>query len=149
MRRLLREIDIPPLWLAIAAAAIWGVARVWPVMLPGARPVGGALIALGLLLTAVAGGQMLWRRTSPIPRRVPRVMLDSGAFALSRNPIYLSDAIMLTGWMLWSGGIWGAPVVALFMLWITRRYILPEEAEIARRFGPAFDTYRAKVRRWL
>lgn len=149
MLRLLREIDIPPLWLSLAAAAIWGVAQVWPVALPDGHPAGAALIALGGVLTAVAGWQMLWRRTSPIPRRVPRVMLDTGAFALSRNPIYLSDALMLIGWMLWTGGIWGAPVVALFMAWITRRYIQPEEAELARRFGPAFERYRAKVRRWL
>lgn len=149
MRRILREIDIPPLWLVLAAALVWGISRWFPVMLPGGRHVGGALIALGLVLMGLAGAQMLWHRTSPIPRRVPSSMVTDWAFALSRNPIYLADTLILTGWMLWTGGIWAAPVVILFSVLITRRYILPEEAELSLTFGEDFDRYKARVRRWL
>lgn len=145
----LRELDIPPLWLAVFAAAGWMLTRIWALPVPGGRMIGGALMALGagLLLGAVA--QMVLRRTSAIPRRAPAVLVRDGLFALSRNPIYLGDAIALAGWLLWRDGIWTLWLVPLFMALIARRYILPEEATLAARFGPEYEDWCRLTRRWL
>ncbi|HEX5952685.1 MAG TPA: isoprenylcysteine carboxylmethyltransferase family protein, partial [Rhodanobacteraceae bacterium] len=37
----------------------------------------------------------------------------------------------------------------LFVLYITRFQIVPEERTLAARFGPAYAAYRQRVRRWL
>jgi protein-S-isoprenylcysteine O-methyltransferase Ste14 len=34
-------------------------------------------------------------------------------------------------------------------LWLDQLQILPEEAAMRARFGPAYDAYRTQVRRWL
>lgn len=146
---MLREIDIPPLWLALFAALGWGVGRLVPLTVPFARPLGYGLVAVALVLMGVAVAQMVLRRTTFIPRRDPAALVTSGAFALSRNPIYLADALALAGLMLIWGALLALPLVALFVAFITRRYILGEEARIGAHFGADYAAYCARVRRWL
>ena len=148
-RQALREIDIPPLWLALFAAAVWAVGHFLPVPVPFGREAGFGLIGIGLVLMGLAAAQMVLARTSFIPRRRPDQLVTWGVFALSRNPIYLGDALVLTGLCL----AWHAPhaliLVPAFMGFITRRFIRAEEVWIGAAYGPAYAAYRAKVRRWL
>jgi protein-S-isoprenylcysteine O-methyltransferase Ste14 len=39
--------------------------------------------------------------------------------------------------------------VGLYLAWITRFQILPEERMLAERFPDAYPAYRRRVRRWL
>ncbi|KEO56124.1 methyltransferase family protein [Thioclava pacifica] len=147
--KLLREIDLPPLWLALFAAITWALAQVAAMPLPYDRPLGGALIGLGLALMGVAAAQMVLHHTTFIPRRDPSDLVTSGVFALSRNPIYLGDALVLAGLALWWQVPLGLLLVPLFMGFITIRYIRGEEARIAAHFGDSYAAYRARTRRWL
>ena len=149
LKRLLREIDIPPLWLGLFAAAGYGIGRLWPIALPAGGHVGRALVALGVVLMGLAAAQMVMRRTTFIPRRDPSALVTRGAFALSRNPIYLGDALVLAGGLIWTGSALALPLVPAFMALITRRYILGEEARIAAHFGEDYARYCARTRRWL
>lgn len=146
---MLRELDIPPLWLVIFAALGWALGALAPLPLPLGREIGWSLAGLGVALMLTAAAQMVLMRTSFIPRRDPEALVTSGVFALSRNPIYLGDTLLLAGLMLlWEAPL-GLPLVPAFMAFITRRYILAEEARIAARFGPAYGAYCARTRRWL
>jgi len=148
-KRALREIDIPPLWLAIFASAGWAIGQLVPVSVPYGRVIGMGLVGVGLLLMCLAAAQMVLRHTTFIPRRDPAALVTGGIFALSRNPIYLGDAIALTGLLLVWNAVLGLWLVPLFMVFITRRYILGEEAMIGAHFGADYDAYRARTRRWL
>ncbi|MDF1619455.1 isoprenylcysteine carboxylmethyltransferase family protein [Defluviimonas nitratireducens] len=142
-------IDLPPVWLALFAALVWLGAQPFQLGLPYGPVAGIGLIVAGLVLMGLAAGQMVLARTSFIPRRNPDALVTGGVFALSRNPIYLGDALVLAGLALrWEAlhMIW---LVPLFMLFITKRFILGEEARIAARFGPEFTRYTARTRRWL
>lgn len=145
----LKEIDIPPLWLAVFAAPGWAVGQVFPLALPHGAALGLVLLALGLGLMGLAAGQMVLARTSFIPRRRPERLVTWGVFALSRNPIYLADALVLAGLLLWWNAVLAAPLVPAFMAFITRRFIRGEEAWIAAAHGAEYAAYRARVRRWL
>src|SRR5690606_7523191 len=90
-----KEIDFPPVWLAGFAALGGVIGRVVPVVTPVNDELGAILIFAGLTLMIVAAGQMLIARTSVIPRRDPDAFVHGGVFRLSRNPIYLADAILL------------------------------------------------------
>lgn len=147
--RWLREIDIPPLWLGVFAVAGWGLTRLWVLPVPAGRILGVVLMVVGFGLLFGAVAQMTLRRTSAIPRRAPAVLVQTGFFALSRNPIYLGDAVALAGWLLWCDGVWTLWLVPLFMALIARRYIALEEAVLAARFGPEFDDWCRRTRRWL
>ena len=79
----------------------------------------------------------------------PDALVTTGPFAISRNPIYLADALILMGLSLrWDAPI-GVLLVPAFVWLITRRFILAEEARLSDHFGAAFDAYRKDTRRWL
>ena len=144
---MLREIDIPPFWLTLALGLSWGLGGVWSVA--GFGLAGIALIAVGLALMAVALVAMVLAGTSFVPRRDPAALVTGGVFAISRNPIYLGDALILTGAIACWGAVLALPLVPLFMMLITQRYIKDEEARLRAGFGHAFDTWAARVPRWI
>lgn len=150
MRPILAEIDIPPSWLALHLAAAWALSLVSPAVFGTAGAVAGAaLAALGLLIMLVAAAQMILARTTVIPRRDPSSLVTSGLFSLSRNPIYLADAVLLTGAILWLDAILALPLVAIFVWLIQRRYIRDEETRLTLAFGPEFDLWAGRTRRWI
>ena len=88
-------------------------------------------------------------RTTVIPRRNPAALVTGGVFRLTRNPIYLGDAALLTGAILWWDAPAALPLVPAFVWLITRRFIRDEEARLRAAFGADFDRWAARVRRWL
>ena len=150
MRPILHQIDIPPSWLALHIAAAWVVSVVSPPVFGGlGRILGPGLVVLGLLLMAAAVAQMALARTTVIPRRDPSALVTGGVFGWSRNPIYLADAIVLTGAILWLDAVLALPLVAVFVWLIQTRFIRDEEARLTLAFGPEFDLWAARVRRWV
>ena len=143
-------LDTPPVWLLAALALAWAQAR-WLPLVPGSgflTAAGWGMIAGAVLLFADAALRFARARTSIIPREVPRMLLTTGAYRLSRNPIYLADALLLAGCaLLWDPG--GLVLVPAFVLLITRRFIRGEEAVCAATFGAEWTAYAARVRRWL
>jgi protein-S-isoprenylcysteine O-methyltransferase Ste14 len=114
---------------------------------PG-RIAGTVLIVGGLFIFISALLQFRRHRTTVMPRETPVAMIDSGIYRLSRNPIYLADTLFLAGAALW----WDAAsllLVPLFVMIITRRFILGEESGLRAVFGATFDRYAAQTRRWL
>jgi protein-S-isoprenylcysteine O-methyltransferase Ste14 len=148
--RALAFLDLPPVWLAAHLLAAWLLAPVSPPVLgkPGILA-GIGLVGLGLLITLLAAAQMALARTTVIPRRTPSALVTSGLFAWSRNPIYLSDVLILLGAILWLDAILALPLVAGFVWLIQNRFILDEEARLTERFGPEFDLWAAHTRRWV
>ena len=150
MRPILQQIDIPPSWLALHIAAAWVVSLVSPPVFGGLGQVlGPGLVVPGLMLMAAAVAQMARARTTVIPRRDPSALVTGGVFGWSRNPIYLADAILLTGAILWLDAVLALPLVAVFVWLIQTRFIRDEEARLTLAFGPEFDLWAARVRRWV
>lgn len=144
-----KEVDFPPVWLAGFAALGGVIGRLAPIELGVNSIVGAGLILVGLGLMLVAAAQMALARTTVIPHRDPSALVMGGVFGLSRNPIYLADALVLTGLYLHWDALLALPLVAVFMAIITRRFIRPEEARLAAMFGEIYDDYRARTRRWI
>jgi protein-S-isoprenylcysteine O-methyltransferase Ste14 len=142
-------IDLPPIWLAGFAAATWALGQAWPVPMPGGGFIGWSLVLTGLLLMFAAIATMAIQRTTVVPRRAPSALVVSGVFRFTRNPIYLGDAILLSGLAV----LWQAPaallLVPVFMAVIAQRFIRGEEARLRAAFGAEFDAYARRARRWL
>ena len=140
-------LDYPPVWLAGFVAAAWGIGRVWP--MTGLPVMGWLLVGAGLMLVAAAAAQFARARTTIVPHETPSALVTGGVYRLSRNPIYLADALILTGLCL----VWGAwpalLLVPVFVAVITARFIRPEEDRIRAAFGPEFGHWAARVRRWI
>jgi len=142
----LRDIDIPPSWLVLHIGAAWVLSLVSPSVF-GAWGVvlGPGLVGLGALVLGAAALQMVRSRTTVIPRRTPSALVTGGMFAWSRNPIYLADAVILSGAILWLA----LPLVASFVWLIQTRFIRDEEARLTEAFGPEFDLWASRTRRWF
>jgi protein-S-isoprenylcysteine O-methyltransferase Ste14 len=146
----MRKLDLPPIWLAGAVALVWLLDRVLPLPMFGRLWLAGpVLVAAGLVLVVGAALQMRALNTSFIPRQKPSTLVTTGFFRLCRNPIYLGDALILFGVILWRDAPIGLPVLAAFLWIITTRFILAEEAVLRRSFGPAFEAWASRSGRWL
>ncbi|WP_245875325.1 methyltransferase family protein [Tabrizicola aquatica] len=150
MPKFLTEIDIPPSWLALHVLAAWVLGLLSPALFGAAGDwLGLGLVALGAALMLAAVFQMARARTTVIPRRNPSSLVTGGVFGWSRNPIYLADALILLGAILWLDAVLALPLVASFVWLIQTRFIRDEEARLTLAFGPEFDLWAARTRRWL
>ena len=141
---------LPQAWLLPFVLAGLAVGRLLPVgPFPVLRGAGLFLVILGLALMLWAARTMRAARTTVMPGRAPDHLVTAGPFALSRYPIYLGDVIVLAGLMLAVDATPGLVVVPGFAWLLEHRFIRREEAVIAARFGPAYEDYRSRVRRWI
>jgi protein-S-isoprenylcysteine O-methyltransferase Ste14 len=78
----------------------------------------------------------------------PDQLVDSGPYAHSRNPMYVAWTLGYLGVALIAGTAW--PLLLLpVVLAVTQIAVLREERSLERRFGDAYRTYKASVRRYL
>ncbi len=146
-------IDIPPVWLLAMLILAWLQAThvsiglsfggVW------ADFVGGLLVGGGLLFMIFALYEMRRFKTTPIPHMDADHLVITGIFARSRNPIYLGDVLILTGLILRWDAVLALPLIPIFVWIIERRFIIPEEDRLRRKFRADFARYCEKTRRWI
>jgi protein-S-isoprenylcysteine O-methyltransferase Ste14 len=124
--------------------------------IPIRRVVAGPWRWTGVPLLGVGVAVVLWvaamfRRagTTIRPFETSSALVARGPFRLSRNPIYLGMVVFLLGVALLAGSLSPFLVIPVFAWILDRRFIRAEEAILAKTFGPAYDTYRGRVRRWI
>ena len=144
----------PPLVVALFAGIMWQLAERLPFggfAFALQRPLAGLVVLAGLALMAAAAWTMLRARTTVNPLKPERAtrLVTGGVFARSRNPIYLGDALILAGLALGFGNWLGFLLLPLFVWFIGRLQIAPEERALQRLFGEVYRAYCARVRRWL
>ncbi|MBK8249175.1 MAG: isoprenylcysteine carboxylmethyltransferase family protein [Gemmatimonadetes bacterium] len=75
-------------------------------------------------------------------------LVSTGFFALSRNPLYVGNILILAGLFV----IWNSPWMYLFgapfFLLGYRAIVAAEEAYLGRQYGSEFAAYCARVPRW-
>ena len=144
----------PPIIVGLVAAAAVAMNHVAPTrtLFPASNAtfvIGGAAIAAGLGLDVWAMRTMQRRRANILPHRAATALVTTGPFALSRNPIYLANTLLLAGAGLAFANAW-LLLGALAQAWmVSHLAIRREEAHLAIRFGGAWHAYAAKVPRWL
>jgi protein-S-isoprenylcysteine O-methyltransferase Ste14 len=149
------ELKIPPLVVVLVAGTImWVLAVLTPTLslrLPHVRLLGGALMTAGIL--AVIAGVVAFRRaqTTVDPTRPDHAsaVVTQGIYALTRNPMYLGFLLALVGWAAWLGNLPACLVPALFVQYMNRFQIEPEERLLADKFGAPYRDYLLRVRRWI
>lgn len=147
----MKRIDLPPVWLAIFAALGWGQAAWFPVASFGAFGdwAGGALVLAGLALAVGAAVEFRRARTTIIPHGTPSAIVTSGVYRISRNPIYLGDALILAGLGLRWDSVLALILVPVFAAVVTVRFIVPEERRLRALFAAEFEDWAGRVRRWI
>ncbi|CUH52941.1 methyltransferase family protein [Shimia marina] len=148
-----RFFDVPPVWLVAALLLAWMQVRHFPMGLSfgpvWADLLGGLLVGGGVLLMSLAVMEMRRHQTSFHPHHDSARLVQSGIFSRSRNPIYLGDMMVLTGLILYWDAVLSLPLVPLFLWFLERRFVIPEENRLRRTFRMDYARYCEKVRRWV
>jgi protein-S-isoprenylcysteine O-methyltransferase Ste14 len=123
---------------------------------PSAVPSLHVAIALGLAVFALAfsvSGVLAFRKArttkNPMKPEAASSLVVTGVCKVTRNPMYVGLAFLLLAWavFLWSAWALAGPLV--FVSYISRFQIAPEERVLARLFGAEYSAYKSRVRRWL
>ncbi len=142
----------PPLLYVAAFAAVLTGHWLWPVPLldhPAVTWIGAALLVAGMAMN-VWGAYSLRKARTPInPYRATRTVVSTGAFAVSRNPLYVGLDVVFLGLCALVNSLWGP--VFLMPLLVVMHYgvIRREERHLEVTFGDAYRRYRERVRRYL
>jgi protein-S-isoprenylcysteine O-methyltransferase Ste14 len=106
-------------------------------------------LALGIGLNLVADGSFKKNETTVKPLEESTALISTGAFRVSRHPMYLGFVLVLFGIAVLMGSLTPYAVVFIFTIFMDVVFIRFEEKELERTFGEAWFEYRSKVRRWI
>lgn len=149
------ELRIPPLALmGLFALLMWGAAMLTPLLhvsMAGASVLGSVIAAIGGLLAALGVFEFRKVRTTVDPRMPHKseTLVVSGVYRISRNPMYVGFLVALAGWALYLSSLTAWVFLPLFVVYMNRYQIKPEERYMRERFGKDFDRYVGQVRRWI
>jgi len=149
------ELKIPPPVVALLiGAAMWLAARYGATLdLPfSVRVVALVVAVLAGGATALAGDLEFKRAETTINPLKPEkstALVTSGIYRFTRNPMYVGLTLALVGWTAFLCSAWALPGPVVFVLYISRFQIAPEERVLSAKFGQAYADYRSRVRRWL
>jgi protein-S-isoprenylcysteine O-methyltransferase Ste14 len=145
----------PPILMALtilaglALDAASGQALASLVAFPGAKLLGGAVVALALANDAWCAATFARHRTTILPHRAASHLATDGPFRWSRNPIYISHVAVVLGLGLLIGSPFTVLLTPLLALGLQKLAVEPEERHLLAKFGADYQAYMARTRRWL
>jgi protein-S-isoprenylcysteine O-methyltransferase Ste14 len=153
----LRRLELrvpPPVVTATFALLMWLIAHPLPfldVQLPARIPVAAVFLAISLLIGAAAllGFRKAKTTINPMKPDASTALVTGGIYRWTRNPMYLGMLAILIGWACIVSNWAALAMLPLFVAYLNRFQIEPEERALRERFGAEFETYRRRVRRWL
>jgi protein-S-isoprenylcysteine O-methyltransferase Ste14 len=115
----------------------------------GARILGWPLVGGGVGLSGWAIWTMRAAETTMRPDKPVSNLIQQGPFRYTRNPLYLSDAMIYAGIAVLRNSLWAVVLLPLAMFVIQREVMGREERYLERTFGEEYLDYKARVRRWI
>lgn len=149
------ELKIPPIIImALIGGIMWFVATLVPqlvLVIPGQvilAAIAGftsiALILAGAIAFRVAGTTV-----NPMQPSNTSSLVTRGLYQLSRNPMYAGFLLLLLSWALLLSNIVSFAGLPVFVWYMNRFQIIPEEQALIAKFGAEYIAYAKNVRRWL
>ena len=86
---------------------------------------------------------------SPLQPEKASSLVVSGVFKHSRNPMYLGLSLILLSVAVQFNFVGGILIVFMFIAFITKFQIIPEEIAMEKLFGEEFIRYKKRTRRWI
>jgi len=146
---------IPPPIIALACAGlIWASSHYFPEFgfeFEAQKKIAIFLAVLGIAIDIFSVRLFFKNNTTVNPHDPSKSewLVTTGIYRFTRNPMYVGMAILLVAVGVWFGSWAFVPAAGLFILYLTRYQIIPEEQMLRKKFGEAYDRYCEKVRRWI
>ena len=107
------------------------------------------IIAVMLLILSINKFRQVGTTISPLKPNKTSSLINSGIYGYTRNPMYLGLLLMLFSIAFFLKNFISFLIIPLFILFITKNQILPEEEALEKIFGVEYKNYKKKVRRWI
>ncbi|SEG11335.1 methyltransferase family protein [Nitrosomonas ureae] len=149
------ELKIPPAILVLLFAVVmWFVSSMSPwavIQIPGKEWGAGALWIMGLALIIVAAIEFISAKTTanPLTPGLATSIVTTGVYRLSRNPMYAGFLLMLAAWGVFLANVLSVLLLPLFVVYLNRFQIIPEENALLAKFGNDYARYLKSTRRWV
>jgi len=143
---------LPPVYWVIAAGLILFLDQLIPAGIstgPVAWGLGGCLIYIGVFLVVIPTVSFNVHNTSIFPFQRSTKLIETGPYAVTRNPMYLGMSIVLLGITIGLGNLFTAIVPITFLWVIQKRFVEPEELFLEKLFDDRYLSYKHRVRRWV
>lgn len=145
----------PPFFFVVGWVTAWLLERRIGFAIDGAgasvaQELFGAILILAGLVGVGAGVGMFHRaRTSVLPMRPAHALVTSGPYRWTRNPMYLSMTSLYVGLAAVVNLAWPVVLLPAVLAALSVFVIEREERYLVGRFGAEYESYRARVRRWV
>jgi protein-S-isoprenylcysteine O-methyltransferase Ste14 len=149
------ELKVPPLAVVIIASLImWGIEQITPsidIAWSWRITLGILVFGISILFLSLSILSFKKARTTLTPLAPERAnsLVQSGVFAISRNPIYLALLIFLLSFAIVLANAYSLSGLLVFYIYLTQFQIKPEERVLKKLFGAEYEEYLTRVRRWL
>jgi protein-S-isoprenylcysteine O-methyltransferase Ste14 len=143
----------PPLVALLVGAAMWGGTLLAPAVSgPWFRlPLAIAIAMAGLAVST--SGRLAFRNArttaNPLKPQAATSLVVTDIYKVTRNPMYVGLALVLVGWVVFLWSAWALLGPVVFVAYIARFQIAPEERVLAVLFGEEYLAYKSRVRPWL
>lgn len=142
---------VPPPVIYAAGFVLGWALDAWVGLSSGARLplMGGAIVLLGAALGAWALLAFRRARTTWHPHGGTTAIVAEGPYEFTRNPMYVALTLGYVGFAFIVGSLGALLTLPGVLLWMSGRVIAREETYLRRKFGPAYEQYARRVRRWF
>jgi protein-S-isoprenylcysteine O-methyltransferase Ste14 len=145
---------IPVIQVFIAALLMVTLAKSLPELsyfLDLSRPLSILLFVFATIIGGLAIYCFRQANTTVDPSRPEKAstIVDSGIYRYSRNPMYLAFLFVVLALAIYLQNIAGFLIIPVFVGYLTRFQIIPEERMLLTLFAQDYKRYCNKVRRWL
>ncbi len=143
------KITFPPIILLASFVLQIVLLFSFPISIDLSSLLGLILVISGISLVFVSFRFMRKMKTTFIPDATPEVLISSGPFRFSRNPIYLGMLTFLVGVAFLMSSLSAIIISFVFGVIINFTWISHEEKKLKELFSEDWETYSSKVRRWI
>jgi protein-S-isoprenylcysteine O-methyltransferase Ste14 len=143
---------VPPVYFLICIALGVGLNQLLPAIPltePAASIAGWLLVALALIVNKWSVACFKRANTPLHVKREALIIVTSGPYRFSRNPLYLSMLAATAGAALIADLFWLLITLPVLAAFLDRKIIAKEETYLVEKFGAPYLAYQQAVRRWL
>jgi protein-S-isoprenylcysteine O-methyltransferase Ste14 len=144
----------PPLVAVLIAAGMWWLSSFTPLILLTSTLKITLVIVFTLLgiffaLSGAISFRLAKTTVNPLKPNTASALVTSGIYQFTRNPMYVGFVSFLFAWASYLGSAWGVVLIMIYVAYIQRFQIVPEERALTTLFKDEFSNYKKQVCTWL
>ncbi|MCJ8294489.1 MAG: isoprenylcysteine carboxylmethyltransferase family protein [Colwellia sp.] len=144
----------PPLVALVIAAGMWWLSTFTANIaltstIKMSSVIGFIFVGAFFALAGAVSFRLAKTTVNPLKPDTASSLVTSGIYQFTRNPMYVGFVAFLFAWTCYLGSAWGIVLIGLYIAFIQRFQIMPEERALIKIFKDKFTDYKAQVRPWL